>query len=84
MKNTWLLILPLVLFAQGSLAETRKFGIILGNNRGHDATRELRFAEQDARLLGLCAERGRAIVVGLNQTDRLTRRQLRLAVIMAP
>lgn len=51
MKNTWLLILPLVLFAQGSLAETRKFGIILGNNRGHDATRELRFAEQDARKM---------------------------------
>lgn len=29
-------------------------------------------AEQDARLLGLCAERGRAVVVGLNKRDLLT------------
>ncbi len=28
-------------------------------------------AEQDARLLGLCADRGRAIVVGLNKVDLL-------------
>jgi GTP-binding protein len=30
-------------------------------------------SEQDQRLLGLCAERGRAIVVGLNKCDLLTR-----------
>jgi GTP-binding protein len=30
-------------------------------------------AEQDARLLGLCAERGRAVVVALNKTDLLDR-----------
>lgn len=51
MKRLWLLILPLVLLAQGSLAQTRKFGIILGNNRGQDAARELRFAEQDAKKM---------------------------------
>src|SRR5690606_2128171 len=28
-------------------------------------------SDQDARLLGLCAERGRAIVVGLNKVDLL-------------
>ena len=33
-------------------------------------------AEQDARLLGLCAERGRAIVVGLNKADLLPPREL--------
>src|SRR5690606_31396680 len=33
-------------------------------------------AEQDARLLGLCAERGRAIVVGLNKADLLSPREL--------
>jgi GTP-binding protein len=32
----------------------------------------LGLAEQDARLLGLCAERSRAIVVGLNKIDLLT------------
>jgi GTP-binding protein len=30
--------------------------------------------EQDARLLGLCAERGRAIVVGLNKVDLLDKK----------
>ncbi len=34
-----------------------------------DATEGI--AEQDMRLLGLCAERGRAIVVGLNKSDLL-------------
>jgi GTP-binding protein len=33
-------------------------------------------AEQDARLLGLCAERGRAIVVGLNKADLVAPREL--------
>lgn len=32
-------------------------------------------AEQDARLLGLCAERGRGIVVGLNKLDLLSSKQ---------
>jgi len=51
MKRSWLLILPLILLSQGSLAQTKKFGIILGNNLGNDATRELRYAEQDARKM---------------------------------
>ncbi len=34
-------------------------------------------AEQDARLLGLCAERGRGIVVGLNKVDLLPTRKER-------
>lgn len=33
-------------------------------------------AEQDARLLGLCAERGRAIVVGLNKADLVPPKEL--------
>jgi GTP-binding protein len=33
-------------------------------------------AEQDARLLSLCAERGRAIVVGLNKVDLLAKAEL--------
>lgn len=36
-------------------------------------------AEQDARLLGLCAERGRAIVVGLNKADLLDPREVKKA-----
>ena len=36
-------------------------------------------AEQDARLLGLCAERGRAVVVGLNKIDLLDRGQRKAA-----
>lgn len=51
MKRSWLLIMPLLLSAQASLAQTKKFGIILGNNLGHDASRELRYAEQDARKM---------------------------------
>ncbi len=36
-------------------------------------------AEQDARLLGLCAERGRAIVVGLNKADLLGQHEIKKA-----
>jgi GTP-binding protein len=39
----------------------------------------LGLAEQDARLLGLCAERSRAIVVGLNKIDLLTKEALKRA-----
>lgn len=39
--------------------------------------------EQDARLLGLCAERGRAIVVGLNKCDLLDRDQRKKAITQA-
>jgi hypothetical protein len=41
----------LLLSAPDSYSQTRKFGIILGNNLGHDASRELRYAEQDARKM---------------------------------
>lgn len=48
-------------------------------------------AEQDARLLGLCTEKGRAIVVGLNKMDLLTKQarnrtveQARIALHFAP
>ncbi len=37
-------------------------------------------AEQDMRLLGLCAERGRAIVVGLNKADLISNRELEGAI----
>jgi GTP-binding protein len=33
-------------------------------------------AEQDAKILGLAVDRGRAIVVGLNKTDRMDRKEL--------
>lgn len=36
-------------------------------------------SDQDANLLGLCAERGRAIVVGLNKADLLTPTELKSA-----
>lgn len=36
-------------------------------------------SDQDARLLGLCAERGRAIVVGLNKVDLLDDREVKEA-----
>jgi len=36
-------------------------------------------AEQDARLLGLAAERGRAIVVGLNKVDLIHQREIKKA-----
>jgi GTP-binding protein len=39
--------------------------------------------EQDARLLGLCADRGRAIVVGLNKCDLLDRDQRKRAITQA-
>ncbi len=39
-----------------------------------DATEGI--AEQDLRLLGLCAERGRAIVVGMNKSDLLSAEEL--------
>ena len=42
-----------------------------------DAT--IGLAEQDARLLGLCAERGRAVVVALNKIDRMVKREVREA-----
>jgi GTPase len=42
-----------------------------------DATSGL--AEQDARLLGLCRERGRAVVVGLNKADLMNREDLKKA-----
>ncbi len=38
-----------------------------------DATEGL--AEQDARLVGLCIDRRRAIVIGLNKMDQLTKKQ---------
>ncbi|HEY6562227.1 MAG TPA: ribosome biogenesis GTPase Der [Polyangiaceae bacterium] len=37
-------------------------------------------AEQDARLLGLCAERGRGIVVGLNKLDLLSGKEQKQAL----
>ncbi len=37
-------------------------------------------AEQDARLLGLCAERGRGIVVGLNKLDLLSSKEQKRAL----
>jgi GTP-binding protein len=37
-------------------------------------------AEQDARLLGLCIERRRAIVVGLNKIDMIPRNQRKTAL----
>jgi GTP-binding protein len=37
-------------------------------------------AEQDARLLGLCAERGRGIVVGLNKLDLLSGKEQKRAL----
>src|SRR5690606_37454835 len=37
-------------------------------------------AEQDARLLGIAAERGRAIVVGLNKVDLMTAEQKKKAL----
>jgi GTP-binding protein len=40
-------------------------------------------AEQDARLLGLCADRGRAIVVGLNKCDLLGREERKRAITQA-
>ncbi len=40
-------------------------------------------AEQDARLLGLAAERGRAIVVGLNKVDLLAPREMKKAIVEA-
>lgn len=40
-------------------------------------------AEQDARLLGLCADRGRAIVVGLNKFDLLDREARKRALAQA-
>ncbi len=43
-----------------------------------DATEGL--AEQDARLLGIAAERGRAIVVGLNKADLMTAEQKKKAL----
>lgn len=43
-----------------------------------DATEGL--AEQDARLLGIAAERGRAIVVGLNKVDLMTAEQKKKAL----
>lgn len=36
-------------------------------------------SDQDSRLLGLCAERGRAIVVGLNKADLMTPREIKEA-----
>ncbi len=36
-------------------------------------------AEQDARLLGLCMDRGRAIVIGLNKADLLDKQQKKRA-----
>ena len=39
--------------------------------------------DQDARLLGLCAERGRAIVVGLNKIDLLRPRRPKKAAAQA-
>jgi GTP-binding protein len=40
-------------------------------------------AEQDARLLGLCADRGRAIIVGLNKCDLLGREERKKAIAQA-
>ncbi|HMJ09979.1 MAG TPA: ribosome biogenesis GTPase Der [Polyangiaceae bacterium] len=37
-------------------------------------------AEQDARLLGLCAERGRGIIVGLNKLDLLSKEDKKRAL----
>lgn len=36
-------------------------------------------SDQDSRLLGLCAERGRAIVVGLNKADLLKQHEIKQA-----
>jgi GTP-binding protein len=40
-------------------------------------------AEQDARLLGLCAERGRAIVVGMNKVDLMTANERKRTLSLA-
>jgi hypothetical protein len=49
MKRAWLLLTVCVtLMAGRALGETYKFAVVVGNNRGHDPARPLRFAEQDA------------------------------------
>lgn len=44
-----LLVIALQLAARSAQAETIKFAMIVGNNRGHDASETLRYAELDAR-----------------------------------
>jgi hypothetical protein len=45
------LALALLLLPQALQASSLRFGVILGNNRGRDPERELRFAERDARRI---------------------------------
>lgn len=49
MRRTLLVAILLLCLPQLARADVRKFGLVLGNNLGHDFSRELRFAEHDAR-----------------------------------
>ncbi len=49
MMRLCLLTALLMLPATSARGETHKFAVIIGNNKGHDPDRPLRFAEQDAR-----------------------------------
>ena len=42
-------VVLLILCVTDAMGETRKFAVVIGNNRGHDPSRTLRFAEQDAK-----------------------------------
>jgi hypothetical protein len=46
-----LVLAAIVLFAATAHADTHKFAIVIGNNRGHDPAETLRYAEQDARKM---------------------------------
>lgn len=59
--------------AQGAM---QRFGIVLGNNLGHDASRQLRFAERDARKmfsvlseLGGFSKENLVLMLGANATE---------------
>ncbi len=49
MRKLCLIFIVLLFMSLLARAEVRRFGLVLGNNLGHDPARELRFAEQDAR-----------------------------------
>jgi hypothetical protein len=58
MKACGIALLALLLPA-ASLAKTVKVAVVIGNNRGHDPARTLRFAERDARKIrGVLTELG--------------------------
>jgi hypothetical protein len=51
MKTIGLVLIQLFSLTNLAAAETHRFGVVIGNNLGHDPGKELRYAEQDAKKI---------------------------------